>query len=77
MSTPGEALAVTIAITAALAAVMLGMLIGLSSPRATEPGASCQEWTDGCVICSRRPNGAACSTPGIACTPGPLQCLKR
>jgi hypothetical protein len=77
MSAPGEALAVTIAIVAAAATVMLTVLVALSAPQGTAPGASCQEWTDGCVVCSRKPEGIACSTPGIACSRGPFQCLSR
>ncbi|MBZ6076705.1 hypothetical protein [Microvirga puerhi] len=77
MSSVSDALAATIAITAALATVVLAILIGLSSPQATEPSASCREWTDSCMVCSRQPAGIACSTPGIACTPRPLQCLRR
>jgi hypothetical protein len=38
---------------------------------------ACIEWTDGCVVCQRTPQRPACSTPGIACTRGPLTCLRR
>jgi hypothetical protein len=38
---------------------------------------TCAEWTDGCVVCQRGDHCAACSTPGIACVRGPVQCLKR
>jgi hypothetical protein len=38
---------------------------------------SCTEWTDGCTVCARAGDGPACSTPGIACVKGPVQCLKR
>jgi hypothetical protein len=39
---------------------------------------TCMEWTDACVVCTRPANGAAqCSTPGIACTPGPTVCRIR
>jgi hypothetical protein len=72
-----EALAATVAITSALAAVMLAVLVGLMVPnRAAGPPAMCAEWTDGCVICSRTGQGTACSTPGIACTRHPIECLK-
>lgn len=38
-------------------------------------GTACRSWTDGCVVCTRPASGqAACSTPGIACTPGPIAC---
>jgi hypothetical protein len=76
MPTGQEALAVTVAIVSALAAVMIAVLVGIvvSGPTAL---ASCQEWTDSCVVCARRPEGIACSTPGIACVTGPVQCLRR
>ncbi len=37
---------------------------------------ACGTWTDGCVACQAGPGGgpASCSTPGIACTPGPVAC---
>jgi hypothetical protein len=75
MSSGQEALAVTVAIVSALAAAAFAVLVGFasSSPAAL---ASCQEWTDGCVVCARRPEGLACSTPGIACVTGPVQCLR-
>ena len=35
----------------------------------------CIEWTNACQTCKRDEAGApACSTPGIACTPGALVC---
>ena len=76
-----EGLAVTVAITVAAAAVVLGVLVALLGPvgeprRSAGPGPTCQEWTDSCVICARTPEGLACSTPGIACVRGPIQCLK-
>lgn len=75
MSSGQEALAVTVAIVSALAAAAFAVLVGFaaSGPAAL---ASCQEWTDGCVVCARRPEGLACSTPGIACVTGPVQCLR-
>ena len=39
----------------------------------------CRAWTDGCTVCTS-PEGnapAACSTPGIACTPAPIACTAR
>jgi hypothetical protein len=37
----------------------------------------CVEWSDGCAVCARAGDGAAqCSTPGIACQPGPIVCTK-
>ena len=38
---------------------------------------SCAEWTDGCVVCQRGDEGAACSTPGIACVRHAVQCLRK
>jgi hypothetical protein len=83
MSEHQEGLAVTVAITTAAAAVVLAVLVALlgqssvggSSP-SPGPSAACQEWTDSCVICARTPVGLACSTPGIACIRGPIQCLR-
>ena len=35
----------------------------------------CQEWTDACHACIRDATGATqCSTPGAACTLGPVTC---
>lgn len=34
----------------------------------------CGEWSDACVVCKREGDKAACSTPGIACTPQPTAC---
>lgn len=35
----------------------------------------CAEWTDGCVVCSKQPDGSVgCSTAGIACIPGVQRC---
>lgn len=39
--------------------------------------ATCTEWTDGCVVCLRGERGPSCSTPGIACVRGPVQCVRR
>ncbi|HEX8165923.1 MAG TPA: hypothetical protein VF601_09060 [Beijerinckiaceae bacterium] len=63
--------------------VLSGLLPAAPAPRAPSAAAfgdhdrSCAEWTDGCVVCRRDGHAAACSTPGIACTRGPVQCLKR
>lgn len=36
---------------------------------------TCGEWTNGCQVCNRSAAGEMqCSTPGIACTPGPPVC---
>ncbi len=35
----------------------------------------CAEWSNGCQVCTRSAKGEMqCSTPGIACTPGPPLC---
>ena len=37
--------------------------------------AACMEWSDGCSLCIRLAAGEGkCSTPGIACQPGPVTC---
>lgn len=77
-----ETLAATLAILAALMMTILALLAGagfFASPRATGetlPEPACAEWTDGCIVCARTPEGLACSTPGIACTRGRNRCLK-
>lgn len=74
-------------VTLALAAVVVGtVLLGALLPghparhpvsAAPAEDAACLEWSDGCRVCTRRPDGPACSLPGIACTPGEAQCLRR
>jgi invasion protein IalB len=89
MSAPQEGLAVTLAITIAAITVVLAVLVALLGDRiagrasaagqpsaAGQVSAACQEWTDSCVICTRTAQGQSCSTPGIACVRGPVQCLK-
>jgi invasion protein IalB len=89
MSAPQEGLAVTVAITIAAITVVLAVLVALLGDRiagqasaagqpsaAGQVSAACQEWTDSCVICTRTAQGQSCSTPGIACVRGPVQCLK-
>jgi hypothetical protein len=76
-----EALAVTLSIAVALLMVMLAVIAGASaglqpSTQGGPPGPSCAEWTDGCVVCARTPEGLACSTPGIACMRNAPRCLK-
>lgn len=37
---------------------------------------SCREWTDGCLVCARRADGAAaCSMVGTACLPAAIVCI--
>jgi hypothetical protein len=77
-----ETVGIVVALTAALFAVIVAVIVAalLAAPAAGEvagaPSASCQEWTDGCVVCARAPERLACSTPGIACTRGPARCLR-
>ncbi|MBY6240888.1 hypothetical protein [Methylosinus sp. Sm6] len=38
---------------------------------------ACLEWTDGCLVCARRADGAAaCSMVGAACLPAAVSCLQ-
>ena len=39
--------------------------------------AACLEWSDGCAVCARAPDGPHCSTPGIACQPAGIACRRR
>ncbi|MDR7035268.1 MULTISPECIES: hypothetical protein [Methylobacterium] len=65
------------------ATVLLGALLPGSAehrPVSTaEPSGdrACLEWSDGCRVCQRLPEGPACSLPGIACTPEVPRCLRR
>jgi hypothetical protein len=80
--------AVLAALGIAVATVVVGALAaggdreGAASPAtsavvAPDKDPACAEWTDGCIVCQRTPQGPACSTPGIACTRGPLACPRR
>ncbi len=63
-----------------LATVLIGTLAPASHrPAAVAPSAdpACAEWGDGCRVCQRRDEGAACSLPGIACVPSEMRCLRR
>ncbi len=76
-----EALALSIAGIIAFLVVTFAVFAGVVTPaseRAARSGQpTCSEWTDGCVVCSRTPQGLACSTPGIACQRGQESCLRR
>lgn len=49
----------------------------LSLPAWGEARRDCLEWRNGCQTCARDAQGlAACSTPGIACTPGEPVCVR-
>jgi hypothetical protein len=75
-----EALALSIAGVIALLVVAFAVFVGVVTPaskgstRAGQP--TCSEWTDGCIVCARRPEGLACSMPGIACVRKEPRCLK-
>ena len=83
MPTQQDALAVALAVILTLAVAVLAALAGAgvfeARPQAqgAAPDPNCAEWSDGCVICLSTPSGLACSTPGIACTRGPMQCVRR
>ena len=87
-----DLLAVLTALAIAVVTVLVGALAAgggreeVAPPAAAAPPVAavapdkdpaCIEWTDGCVVCQRTPQRPACSTPGIACTRGPLTCLRR
>ena len=64
--------------------VLLTVAIGALAPSpathaalSPEDDPACAEWSDGCHVCRRLPEGDACSLPGIACTPGKFTCLRR
>lgn len=60
------------------ATVLLGVLLpnrAAHGPASPADDLACAEWGDGCRVCRRLAEGQACSLPGIACTPGPMQCL--
>jgi len=73
----------------ALIAIVVGTVVLAavlpSAPAPAVPSAAafgdrnptCAEWTDGCVVCQRGDHGPACSTPGIACVKGAVQCLRK
>lgn len=73
----GACAAVVLA-TVLIAAVVPGAHRGEVRPMAAfERDATCLEWTDACVVCTRTPQGHACSTPGIACEITSPRCLRR
>jgi hypothetical protein len=75
-----QALAVSLAILVALVVTTLAVLAAAlaASPEAGQAARepTCSEWTDGCIVCARTPQGLACSTPGIACVRQAPRCLK-
>lgn len=73
-----EFLAVLLAAIVALVIVAFAVAAGASAPapEQTTQDPACSEWTDGCIVCARTPQGLACSTPGIACVRQAPRCLK-
>ncbi|PVE25861.1 hypothetical protein DC522_03575 [Microvirga sp. KLBC 81] len=75
-----EFFAVLLAAVVALVIVAFAVVAGASAPLQAEGQAvqepTCSEWTDGCIVCARTPQGLACSTPGIACVRQAPRCLK-
>lgn len=75
-----EFYAIVLAAIIALVIVTFAVAAGASMPArsqediAAEP--ACSEWTDGCIVCARSPQGLSCSTPGIACVRQAPRCLK-
>ena len=55
-------------------------ILNFPKPRAAPADglpANCLEWTDGCRVCARQPDGsAACSNVGIACLPQKARCTR-
>ena len=73
-----EFFAVALAAIIALLIVAFATVAAISLPghEQTDQEPACSEWTDGCVVCARSPQGLACSTPGIACVRQAPRCLK-
>ncbi|MXQ11543.1 hypothetical protein [Microvirga makkahensis] len=75
-----QALAVSLAALTALIvtalAVFAAVPASLPQNRRAAPGPACSEWTDGCIVCARTPQGLACSSPGIACVRQAPRCLR-
>lgn len=73
-----------LALAGIAAVVSMTVLIGVLAPNRAGPVAQtaaddpgCLEWSNGCQVCQRWPDGTSCSLPGIACEPGALRCLRR
>ena len=64
----------TVVLAVALPAARTGPV---STPNAFRDDATCLEWTDACVICTRGDRAPNCSTPGIACERQAPRCLRR
>ncbi|GJD36128.1 hypothetical protein [Methylobacterium aerolatum] len=78
-SSSGERVAAGGIVAVVVATVLAGVLLPNRAPdgaRAVADDPSCLEWSDGCSVCQRLPEGQACSLPGIACEPGPQRCLR-
>jgi hypothetical protein len=80
----GDLLLFLALIAIVVATVVLAHLLPAATPAQPASTAAygerektCAEWTDGCVVCVRGDHGPSCSTPGIACVKGPVQCTRR
>jgi hypothetical protein len=71
------AIAAVVVVTIALAALLPAHRGVPSTAGLADRDPTCAEWTDGCVTCLRTPQGPSCSTPGIACVRGALECLRK
>jgi hypothetical protein len=72
-----ETIALSLAGVIAFLVVAFAVFAGTVTPAAERSGQpTCSEWTDGCIVCARRPEGLACSMPGIACVRKEPRCLK-
>lgn len=83
-SPPSNSAGERIAAAGIAAVVVVTVLVGALAPRRAELASrtaaddpDCLEWTDGCQVCQRWPEGVSCSLPGIACQPGEVRCLRR
>ena len=76
-----DTIALVLALAIVLGTVAVANLLPGARPAApaADPQAdrTCLEWTDGCTVCQRTPEGPACSTPGIACVRQEPQCVRR
>jgi hypothetical protein len=78
-------LLIFLALVAVVAGTVLLAVLLPAAPAPRPPSAAsygdqnptCIEWTDACVVCRRDGHDIACSTPGIACVRGAVQCRKR
>ena len=72
-----SAIAAVVVVTIALAALLPAHKGAPSTAGLADRDPACAEWTDGCIVCQRTPQGPACSTPGIACVRQAAECLRK